>query len=386
MPIKGLSETRRFTRGGHLRLGRKVQGQRSLYPEKSDHFIADFESPEVTDTFHRIYGAEPKRVTIAFGADEAESIFPQYYKCYGSASGLKCKGDGETAGRANAQGEIEEVECPTPQHCDFAKQNGSNGKPGCKQMASLQFFIKGLPGIQVFQVNTTSFNSIVNINTGIELLQTVRRGRSIRGVWVDLCLVPQSAQAAGKAVTIFVLKLDIPVSLDNLSALECAFDAPAALPAPDESRDEYLTPTATAATAQHPPELQQEFAAACEAVGKDVADAVAKLKWNHGVTSWHAIPLDAIREAIAAMHAQYRQDEIGEGAHWEPGTDTTPANSEHPLYQRLHHACQRRGLDTAAEFLGIMQAHDCVDAGDMLNTRADEFTVALRQLELSATP
>ena len=63
-----------------------------------------------------------------------------------------------------------------------------------------------------------------------------------------------------------------------------------------------------------------------------------------------------------------------------------PATSEHPLYQRLHHACQRRGIDTTARFLEIMDAHGCVDAGEMLNTRADEFTIALRNLELSPTP
>lgn len=371
MPIKGLTESRRFTRGGHLRLGTKAERG---YPVKSDHFIADFENKETEALFYSIYGAEPKRVTIAFGADEPETVFPQYYKCYGAASGLKCKGDGQTAGRANAQGEIEEVECPTPFHCDFAMKNGKSGKPGCKQMASLQFFIKGLPGIQVFQVNTTSFNSIVNINTGIELLQTVRRGRSIRGVWIDLMLFEQAAQAAGKAVTIYVMKLDIPVSLDNLTALECAFDAPAALPAPDESRDEYLTPTAPPQH-RHPDELAQRFEAACKANGADVRAKIGSLKTAHGVTSWHAIPAEWIEAEIELLNS------VPFGSPAQP-----PANSEHPLYQRLHHACQRRGLDTAREFLRIMDTCDCVDAGDMLNQRADAFTTALRQIELSPTP
>ena len=128
---------------------------------------------------------------------------------------------------------------------------------------------------------------------------------------------------------------------------------------------------------QHPPELQTEFAAACAAAGEDVAESVAALKSTHCVTSWHAIPVGAIEQAIECMRG------------WEQRAESPPAppaTSEHPLYQRLHHACQRRGIDTAHRLLEIMDAHGCVDANEMLNTRAPEFTVALRNLELSPTP
>ena len=215
MPIQGLTNAEpRFTRAGHIRLGIKKQSARgSLYPEKSDHFIADFESEETTRLFYKTYGEKPTKISIAFAHETPDSIFPQWYKCYGAASGLKCKGDGNTAQRADEKGDLHEVDCPGPSECDFGKANG------CKQMASLQFFIRGLPGFQIFQVNTTSWNSIRNLNSGLEMPRVVRGNQPIRGVWVDLYLVPQQAQANGKSVQIYVMKLDIPTNLDNLKAL-----------------------------------------------------------------------------------------------------------------------------------------------------------------------
>lgn len=235
MTIKGISDIRRLTRGGKFRLGIKVKNARGkMYPQKSDHFIADLENEETQKLFHEIYGDEPKRIRIAFPSNDPEQFFPQFYKCYGSGSGLKCRGDGERADRAQADGTFSEVDCDEPQNCEFAQENG------CHRLASLQFFVEGLPGIEVFQVDTTGFHSIVNLNTGIELLQMLRGGRGIAGVFVDLVLVPQTAQAAGKKVGIFVMKLNIPVSLENAAQLTSVFEAVKELPPPDETKDELL--------------------------------------------------------------------------------------------------------------------------------------------------
>lgn len=286
MPIHGVTNAPpRFTRAGHIRLGIKKQGQRGLYPEKSDHFIADFESEESTRLFHEIYGDKPTKITVAFAHEAVGDIFPQWYKAYGKSSGLKCKGDGQTAQRADANGDLYEVDCPGPAECDFAKQHG------CKQMANLQFFIRGLPGFQIFQVNTTSWNSIRNINSGLEMLRVVRGGKPVRGVWVDLYLVPQQAQHEGKTVQIYVMKLDIPTNLDNLKALECALDIdPVALPKPDDSRDEYLTPTQVEALPEPAPEpdgpsaeARVAFREACAEMGLDLQEALRGVIAANGV-------------------------------------------------------------------------------------------------------
>jgi hypothetical protein len=303
MPIRGCTDAPpRFTRAGHIRLGVKTQNARgSIYPEKSDHFIADFESPESAALFHSIYGAQPKKITIAFAHETAEEIFPQWYMCFGSSAGLKCKGDGSTAQRADDQGNMTEVECPGPAECDFGKTNR------CKQQARLSFFIRGLPGFQIFQCNTTSWNSIRNINSGLEMLRVVRGDKPVRGVWVDLYLVPQTAQHAGKSVQIYVLKVDIPTNLDNLKALECALESrPLELPAPDMGRDEYLTPYTGPSQ-----DAKDKFAADCAAHGRDVKTEWLLVAPFFGVQDWNhvtddqlaAYPLDTaamLREACAA--------------------------------------------------------------------------------------
>lgn len=355
MPIRGCTDAPpRFTRAGHIRLGVKTQNARgSVYPEKSDHFIADFESPESAALFHQIYGPQPKKITIAFAHEHVDEIFPQWYMCYGASAGLKCKGDGQVAWRADDKGDLREVECPGPAECDFGKANR------CKQQARMSFFIRGLPGFQVFQCNTTSWNSIRNINSGLEMLRVVRGDRPVRGVWVDLYIVPQTAQHAGKQVQIYVLKLDIPTNLDNLKALECALESPrAALPAPDESRDEYLTPTlpaATVVTCDHPADLRERFQAICEATGVNPADAVAALKDSAGVAKWSEIPAANIESWMEAAAA-----DADDAAPWEEPAEE-PVTSQHPVWSRLIAAAQDAGLVYTDVCAQLMQEHDVLD-------------------------
>ena len=242
MPIKGLTDIRRFTRGGKIRLGYKTENQKGdEYPKKSDHFIPDFPDERLLEQWTATYGEKPTRITVAFAQNALDDIFPQFYKCYGSAAGLKCKGDGETAGRYTDEGMVE-VECRGPNDCDFAMSNGSSGRPGCKRLASLQVFVKGLNTMQVIQIDTTSRNSIININSGIALLQEIRRGQGIAGVWVDLVLEKQEPQVDGRKVTIYVMKIEIGMGLDKAVQLTSALDVAGALPAPDEGRDSYLYP------------------------------------------------------------------------------------------------------------------------------------------------
>jgi hypothetical protein len=243
MPIKGLSDIRRIRRGGYIRIGEMVESQRKAgvtYPRAIDHFKPEFVDKQHEDRFHQLYGEQPKRIRVAFGHDDPEKVFPQWFKLYGKSTGLKCKGDNETAGRWQ-DGEIREVECIGPEECPYSLENGQNGKPGCKRMASLQFFIHGIPELAVFQINTTSYHSIVNINTQLSLLSQLTGGR-IAGVWVDLVLQPQQVQAEGKAKTVYVLDIAIPVGLHNVRELEYAFNAPLALPEPSDKHDPYLTP------------------------------------------------------------------------------------------------------------------------------------------------
>lgn len=379
MPIRGCTDAPpRFTRAGHIRLGVKTQNARgSIYPEKSDHFIADFESPESIALFHQIYGPQPKKITIAFAHETAEEIFPQWYMCYGASAGLKCKGDGETAWRADDKGDLREVECPGPGECDFGRMNR------CKQQARMMFFIRGLPGFQVFQCNTTSWNSIRNINSGLEMLRVVRGDRPVRGVWVDLYLVPQKAQHEGKQVNIYVLKLDIPTNLDNLKALECALDIkPAALPAPEDSRDEYLTPTLPEAEVVQPAaptgpsqEATAAFAAACAAASRDPRTESAAMIAYYGEANWaHLTDADlAAYPSTWAVEAALAQP--------APVSPLTPiVTASHPDFIRFRTVCDFAGLDWRDAMTALLTEHDTTEVGALpagaLIKRASEIETA----------
>lgn len=241
MPIKDLTPQRRLPRGGHIRLGEMKKSAKTgnQYPSAVDYFIADFDNKDHEALFYQIYGEKPKRIKVCFGHNDPEKVFPQYYKCYGQ-SGLKCKGDGETAGRW-IDGELVEVDCVGPDDCPFAAQNGRDGKPGCKRLASLQVFVHGIPELCVFQINTTSRNTIINVNTGLELLDRLTNG-NVAGTWVWLRMVPMEVQAEGKKKTVHVLDIEIPVGMHNVHQLERAFSAPLALPAPSDAKDPYLMP------------------------------------------------------------------------------------------------------------------------------------------------
>jgi len=215
MPIKGLSQKRRWLRVGKIRLGEKKVSPKSgkEYPAKSDHFIFDPDDPALMEPFVALYGDKPTRITVAFPCEDPEVVFPQYY-CLYAASGLLCKGDGETAVRRTEDGALADIDdCPGPDSCDFAGTHGVGGRPGCKRLARLQFFIPDLPVMGTIEVATTSYNSIVNLNSGLDLLRNIAGRISL--IPVDLVLRGQQATNPEnqKAVNIYVMHLVIPVGL-----------------------------------------------------------------------------------------------------------------------------------------------------------------------------
>jgi hypothetical protein len=236
MAIKGITDRPpRLVRAGHLRIGEKVPtrngGER---PSKIDYFKFDPEPQfaALAPLFHQIYGDRPTRITIALISDDPDKTFNTSYSCYGKGTGLKCRGDGETATRFTDQGDIE-VPCPGPDACEFARKNG------CKSLGMLQFFIQGLPTLHIFQINTGSYNSIVNLDSQIKMFSMLRNG-GIGGVWIDLVLMEKEGQADGKRVKFWCLSLDTACALNDVRALESAFTPPRQLPGPDTTRDPLI--------------------------------------------------------------------------------------------------------------------------------------------------
>jgi len=188
--IKGdypISSIRRLTWKGKIRLGIQVPtiakdkdgkykkdkngnpiqrrdkfGELEFHPQDVPYFVCP---KEVKAMFN---SEEPIELDIAFplsgldsnGLPDIGGLFPQAYKYYGKSKGLKCVGDGETARKANKEGIFEEVECP----CDKFGQ-----KDGCTKRASLFFFIPKITLGAIYVIDSGSYNTMVDVQSGIYL-------------------------------------------------------------------------------------------------------------------------------------------------------------------------------------------------------------------------
>jgi len=187
--IKGdhpISSIRRLTWKGKIRLGIQVptiakdnegkykKDQNGDFVQRRDKFgelefhpqdVPQFVCPSEVEA---MFGKDPTELDIAFplsgldenGLPDIGGLFPQAYKYYGSSRGLKCVGDGETAMKANEEGVFEEVECP----CDKFGQ-----KDGCSKRASLFFFIPDISMGGIYVIDSGSWNTMVDVQSGIYL-------------------------------------------------------------------------------------------------------------------------------------------------------------------------------------------------------------------------
>lgn len=155
--IHGLSDRRRLPRLGNIRLGVKVQNKKGVsYPKETEYFV-------VPEEVAAVYGDRPTELDIMLPLNEIEAVFPLAYKYYGSSRGLKCQGDGEIAYRPNENNEMEQVTCP----CELL----DNGK--CKQSGILMVMLPKVSVGGIYQVRTGSFNSIVDIQSGLDYVSAL---------------------------------------------------------------------------------------------------------------------------------------------------------------------------------------------------------------------
>lgn len=195
MPIKDLSNKKRIPRLGKIRLGIRKQKQGGgEYPTAVDYFVCPEE-------IKKVYGDKPKRLNIAFHSDDSAEIFPQYYKRYGASKGLICKGDGETANCVNTKtGELEEIEC-SGRECEYYQDKA------CKEIANLMFMVLGINRLGVYQLDTSSVNTIMNVNGGIDMIKNMTNGKlSMIPCFLDV--ISHDAQVKGKKRTVYVLRLE----------------------------------------------------------------------------------------------------------------------------------------------------------------------------------
>jgi hypothetical protein len=249
-PITGLSESRRLPRLGKVRLGIKAKNAKGTeYPKAVDYFVCP---PEV----QAIYGEKPKSLDIIFPVD----LWPeQWYKAYSASRGLICKGDGKQAMALidPATGKFATATSPTVQLTEVACDPEAcplYEKKQCHRIMNLQFIIPQVKALGVWQLDTGSVNSIININSSLDLIKGIT-GR-VSMIPMKLVVEPQEAQVEGKKKTIHVLKLVVERSFNELVELPNLPRATVLLPSSDTEAPDDLYPEGVIASDPEEPPAQ----------------------------------------------------------------------------------------------------------------------------------
>ncbi len=201
--IKGLSEKRRLPRLGKIRLGIKKKSSKTgaEYPAEVPYFV-------VTDEVKKVYGEKPTELDVMFPLDDIDTVFPVSYKYYGSSKGLKCNGDGEIAYYADEKTkETMEKKCP----CELLEQ----GK--CKQSGTLSIILQKINVGGVYQITTSSFNSIVDLASGIDYVKALI-GR-VAMVPLKLRRVATETHHEEKKQTHYTLQIVLDANIDAINQL-----------------------------------------------------------------------------------------------------------------------------------------------------------------------
>lgn len=239
MAIKGVSEVVRLPRLGKIRLGVKRETSTgTLYPSPTDYFVC----PEEV---RRVFGEKPKELRVMFPTEDESQWASQYLKCYSVSRGLICRGDGEVAiarvdiktgeiaTKEAGQTELREITC-NPESCAHY-QRGQ-----CRRVMNLQFLLPDCPGFGVYQLDTSSFYSIVNINSMLKLIRGICQRISM--IPLSLRLVEQQVQPHGTRKTVHVLTLTAPYSLAEIQQYAQTPPGEVLLPPPDSEAPDDLFP------------------------------------------------------------------------------------------------------------------------------------------------
>ena len=237
-PIKGISEIVRLPRQGKIRLGIKEEGDGCSYPSPTDYFVCP-------DEVKKVFGEKPKELRIMFPTEDSEQWASQYLRCYSENGNLLCRGDGETAlarvetltGEAGSADEttskLLEMPC-NPDRCPCHQQGY------CRRVMNLQFLLPDCSGFGVYQLDTSSYHSMKNINSTIAFLRGICQRVSM--IPLSLKLVEQVVQPEGFDKIAYVLNLTCPYSLAEIQRYAQVPPGRALLPPPDSEAPDDLFP------------------------------------------------------------------------------------------------------------------------------------------------
>lgn len=154
------------------------------------------------------YGAKPRELDILFPMDDADQIFDQYYKLYGQSAGLKAKSDGVTIWTKPEKPGDNWPASPAPSKEELMKM-------GFRAIGTLTFILPMVSYAGTYQIRTTSYHSIVKLNSSIDYIRTLFGGR-IRGLPLKLILEPTEAHITIQGVpskkVVYTMRLDFDIN------------------------------------------------------------------------------------------------------------------------------------------------------------------------------
>lgn len=215
--IKDISQIRRMPLLGKIRLGIKKKSVNTdkEYPAETDYFVFDKTiRPEYLRKITELYGDKPKEIDVFIPVEDRAKVFPQAYRYYGSSKGLKCIGNGEQAMEwSDDKKSMVERNCPCEKLTPDAK-----GRKQCSRRAFLMVILPKVSMGGVFQLSTSSFNSIVDINSGLDYVDALIDRISM--VPLKLSRVVTETHFDGKKQTHYTLKILFDGSAEFINQLK----------------------------------------------------------------------------------------------------------------------------------------------------------------------
>jgi len=220
MPIKDLTDSVRLPRLGKIHLG--TRHPEKGYPMKADHFVFPKDHSDY-DKLVELYSETSKELPILIPVEDEDTWASQYYKAYNQTYGLVCKGDGEMAMRMV---DVETDELPDAKKAGTValKEMPCQGKncsayqeKKCHEVMNLRFILPEVPGLGVWQIDTGSKNSILNINSCAKVIKRAFGRVSMIPLKLTFEPIQVNNPETGKKQTVYVLNLRTDVTLAQLA-------------------------------------------------------------------------------------------------------------------------------------------------------------------------
>jgi hypothetical protein len=218
---------------------KKKNNEGVSYPMPTDYFVC----PEEV---RKVFGEKPKELRVMFPTEDTTQWASQYLRRYSRNGRLLCRGDGETSiartdiltgeitSNECVKTELREITC-NPEKC-FSYQRGD-----CRRVLNLQFLLPDCPGFGVYQLDTSSFYSMVNVNSSLELISSTCGRLSM--LPLSLKLIEQEYKPEAENQTFKILSLTTHYSLFEIQKFaQVPPGQILLLPAPDGEAPDDLFP------------------------------------------------------------------------------------------------------------------------------------------------